>query len=68
MSGGYTRKELEDTSMESYATWRAARPHPPPNPFGDTLPPAPQGNGSEEDEKLCLQHPLPRVAAAAVAA
>lgn len=55
MPGGYSRKDLEDTSMESYETWRSARPHPPSNPFGDALPPRPQGGGGEEDETLKFQ-------------
>jgi hypothetical protein len=62
MPGGYSKKELEDTSMESYETWRAARPHPPSNPFGDALPPRPQKGGGEDDEKVrsrkrrCVKH------------
>ena len=71
MPGGYSRKDLEDTSMDSYETWRSARPHPPSNPFGDALPPRPQGGGSEEDETLNshnLQHPPPRVLAPGAAA
>ena len=52
--------------MESYETWRSAKPHPPSNPFGDALPPRPQGGGGEEDESLRpqnqnLQHPVPRL-------
>jgi hypothetical protein len=48
--------------MESYETWRAARPHPPSNPFGDALPPRPQKGGGEDDEKArsrksrCVKH------------
>jgi len=51
MPGGYSKKELEDTSMESYESWRSARPHPPSNPFGDALPPRPAQGGGEDDEK-----------------
>ena len=50
MPGGYSKKELEDTSMESYESWRSARPHPPSNAFGDALPPRPAQGGGEEDE------------------
>lgn len=50
MPGGYSRKDLDDTSIESYETCRPARPHPPSNPFGDALPPKPQGGRGEEEE------------------
>ena len=62
MSGGYSRKELEDTSMDSYETCRSARPHPPSNPFGNTLPPRPQGGGGEEEKNVQnFQHPSPPI-------
>ena len=62
----YSKKDLEDTSMESYPGYRSARPHKSSDPCGWGPPPSRSGIGGgggddDEDEQVLRQNWIHRL-------